>query len=89
MKKKIPTTVWTTIQPLLDKYQEYFTTVESEEHALYLKDVDVKSDFYFQCSKQKDDGTFIIGYKPAGEHSVNMAAYNQIKLQQLAEHLTN
>lgn len=89
MKKKIPTTVWTTIQPLLDKYQEYFTTVESEEYALYLKDIDVKSDFYFLCSKQKGDGTFSITYKPAGENNVNMITHNQVELQQLANHLGN
>lgn len=89
MKKKIPTTVWATIQPLLDKYQEYFTTVETDEYAFYLKDIDVKSDFYFRVSIQKSQGKFDVVFKPEGQHSVNTAVMNDVDVVTLSKLLAS
>lgn len=89
MKKKISSATWTMIQPLIDKYQEYFTIEETNEYTFFLKGKDKTADFYFQCSKQSPNGTFSVVYRPAGENLIKMITFYQVEIQLLVEHLSD
>lgn len=69
--------MWHTFQPVLEKLEGVAKQIKSSQYAIYLKDTDLQSDFFFTCNSTDYADKVSVGVKPGWDHSIQIHKVDQ------------